>query len=319
MSDFFSYLALPAALFGITAIAAMGLQLILGGAGLLTLGHTAFFAIGGYGSAAFVMYLAPQLGIVNPLMQLGLGMLFGMTVTALAAICVAGPCLRLRGDYLAAATLGFGQIVENVCNNLSDFGGASGFTGITHLASLPIIWVSVACVSLFLWRFYTTGLGQAVVCARDDEIVARAFGISPARTKLAAFVIGSTITGLAGALSAHTFEFISPPAAGFAKSVEILLAVVIGGMFSISGSILGAGLLVFIPEALRFLPEPMTRLLGWFEGHGILGAPLARFILGFTQNSLLLFALVVLVVLKRNTAGVGAWLAERWHKRAATA
>src|SRR5689334_9868397 len=112
MSAFLSYLVLPLSLFGITAIAAMGLQIIFGGAGLLTLGHTAFFAIGGYSSAAFAAYIAPSLGIENPALLLGMGILFAMVLTLLFACVVAVPCLRLRGDYLAVATMGFGQIVE---------------------------------------------------------------------------------------------------------------------------------------------------------------------------------------------------------------
>src|SRR4051812_2111492 len=106
MDAFLSYLVLPLSLFGITAIAAMGLQIIFGGAGLLTLGHTAFFAIGGYGSAAFTVYLAPSLGIQNPAILLLLGTLFAMVLTSLFAGAVAIPCLRLKGDYLAVATLG---------------------------------------------------------------------------------------------------------------------------------------------------------------------------------------------------------------------
>src|SRR4051794_31116179 len=101
MHSIFDYLLLPISLCGIVAIEAMGLQLILGGAGLLTLGHTAFFAIGGYASASFVFYFAPSLGILNPALLLFFGILFAMSLTGLAAVLVAIPCLRLRGDYLA--------------------------------------------------------------------------------------------------------------------------------------------------------------------------------------------------------------------------
>src|SRR4051812_47829480 len=111
MESFLSYLMLPLCLFGITAIEAMGLQLILGGAGLLTLGHTAFFAIGGYASAAFVVFVAPLFGLQNPAIVLFSGILFAIVFSALSGFLVSIPCLRLRGDYLAAATLGFGQII----------------------------------------------------------------------------------------------------------------------------------------------------------------------------------------------------------------
>ena len=308
------YLALPTALFGVMAIAAMGLQLVLGGAGLLTLGHMAFFAIGGYSSAAWVMFIAPLWGITSPVMQLVCGLTVAMGVTGLCAWVVATPCLRLRGDYLAAATLAFSQITESVCNNLEIVGGASGFTNIPKLASLWVIWACVLAVGIFLHRFYTTGIGHAILCARDDELVARCFAISTERAKLLGFVLGGTITGLAGALSAHTFQFISPTAAGFQKSVEILLAVVIGGMFSIWGSIIGAGILVWIPELLRFVPGPMQGLLSALQAAGIISGRVGDFVLACMQNSLLLFALIVLLVLKQNAAGLGSGLT-RWQQR----
>ena len=114
MFDLLNYFLLPVTLFGIMALSAMGLQLILGGAGMLTLGHAAFFAIGGYSSAAFTVLLAPKIGIHSPMLLLIGGIFFGLIFSALSACIVVVPCLRLRGDYLAIATLGFGQIVENI-------------------------------------------------------------------------------------------------------------------------------------------------------------------------------------------------------------
>ena len=136
-------------LFGIMALSAMGLQLILGGAGMLTLGHAAFFAIGGYASAAFTVLLAPKIGIHNPMLLLMGGIIFGLIFSALSACIVVIPCLRLRGDYLAIATLGFGQIVENIFYNIPAFGGASGFTNIPRLTNVFVVWIFVR-VCLFL-------------------------------------------------------------------------------------------------------------------------------------------------------------------------
>lgn len=309
MNSFFDYLLLPLSLFGITAIEAMGLQLILGGAGLLTLGHTAFFAIGGYASATFVVYIAPILGIHHPVVLLFCGILFAMILTALAAFFVSIPCLRLKGDYLAVATMGFGQITENILYNIPQLGGASGFSNIPYLSHLGLIWVLVAFVGIAMLNFYQTGVGHAIFCSRDDEIVARCFGISPERSKLIAFVVGSTITGLSGALFVHTFQFISPTAAGFQKSIEILLAVVIGGMFSIWGCLLGAGVLVIVPELLRFLPHFFSTGLASLAAKGIvsetaLNSEFSRLLIGFFQNSMLIFSLVVLVILRLSPAGI---------------
>jgi branched-chain amino acid transport system permease protein len=302
-----SYLILPLSLLGIIAIAAMGLQLILGGAGLLTLGHTAFFAIGGYASAAFTIYIAPSLGIEHPALLLLIGTLFAMFLSALAAVIVAIPCLRLRGDYLAVATMGFGQIVENTLNNIAAFGGASGFTNIPHLTHIGLIWAMVLVIGLILKRFYGTGIGYAILCSRDDEIVARCFGISPEKSKLIAFITGNMITGLAGAFYVHTFQFISPVFAGFQKSVEILLAVVIGGMFSIWGSLIGAAILVLVPEFLRFLPHHFH---AWTSHLTLnpLTTHIAPFIIHLMQNSMLIFSIIVLLIIRKNPSGLNSLL-----------
>ena len=304
MLPIFDYFLLPMCLFGIIAIEAMGLQLILGGGGLLTLGHTAFFAIGGYSSASFTVYLGPALGIHSPAILFIGGILFGMLLSGLAAVLVAIPCLRLKGDYLAVATMGFGQIIENILNNISELGGASGFTNIPHLSSIGVIWLFVMLVSFGLGSFYKTGVGHAILCSRDDEIVARCFGISPERSKLTAFIIGNILTGLAGALYAHTFQFISPVSAGFQKSVEILLAVVIGGMFSIWGSLLGAAILVLVPELLRFLPQLLAHSLEVLVSVGVIPLKFSLFVMSFSQNSMWLFSLIVLLMIKTNSSGV---------------
>jgi branched-chain amino acid transport system permease protein len=289
-------LQLPLSLLGVTALQAMGLQVILGGGGMLTLGHTAFFAIGGYASAAFVTLVAPRLGIESTVPLFICGASFAVFCSSAAAILVSIPCLRLRGDYLAVATMGLGQITENILTNIPEFGGASGFTHIPHLASLGLIWFCVVFIAFALQSFYQTGVGQAIVCSRDDEVVARCFGISTVRSKFIAFLVGNMITGLAGALYVHALQFISPTAAGFQKSVEILLAVVIGGMFSIWGAILGAALLVMVPELLRFIPSlPASSISTGSFGH---------LVSGVIQNSMLIFSLLVLIILKVNPAGL---------------
>lgn len=255
MQQFLEYLVLPLTLFGITAIQALGLQLILGGAGLLSLGHAAFYAVGGYSAAAFTVYAAPALGITQPFILMLLALIVGTVSALLAGFLVAIPCLRLQGDYLAMATLGFAEILGTALKNIDAIGGTRGFSGIPKLSSLIWVFVVLALVWWMLSRFNRTGLGMAIQATRDDEIAARSLGINTYSSKLSAFVIGSGIAGLAGALYVHALQFISPDEADFSRSVIIVLAVVIGGMTSLLGSVLGALILVSVPEILRFAPD----------------------------------------------------------------
>jgi branched-chain amino acid transport system permease protein len=255
MEQLIEYSILPLTLFGITALQALGLQLILGGAGLLSLGHAAFYAVGGYCAAAFTVYAAPALGITHPFLLMLLALIVGGVSAVLAGFLVAVPCLRLQGDYLAMATLGFAEILGTALKNIDAVGGTRGFTGISKLSSLAWVFGLLALVWWALARFRRTGLGMAIQATRDDEIAARSLGINTYASKLSAFVLGSGIAGLAGALYVHALQFISPDEADFSRSVIIVLAVVIGGMTSLLGSVLGALILVAVPEMLRFAPD----------------------------------------------------------------
>ena len=282
MIQLLEYLSLPVTLLGIFAINAMSLQLILGGAGLLSLGHAAYFAVGGYSSAAFVVYAAPALGIADPMLLMLSGLTVGFLTSALAGILVAIPCLRLSGDYLAMATLGFSEIVSTILKNIESLGGTRGFKDIPRLSSPLFVWAGVILVAWFLTRFYKSHWGVAIKATRDDEIAARSIGISTRYAKVVAFTLGTAIAGLAGSFFAHTLEFISPESASFQQSVEILLAVVIGGMFSLRGSVLGAVILVLLPEALRFAPPLVS------------------------QNRMLIFSAVVIIIMLFNPKGLSA-------------
>lgn len=307
MIETLNYISLPLCMLGIISLQAMGLQLILGGAGLLTLGHTAFFTIGGYASAWFASTMAPFIGISNPLIIFAASASFAILITSLFATAVSIPCLRLRGDYLAFATMGFGQIIENGLYNCPTLGGASGFTHIPHLSGLGLILTLVVGVGIFLTRFYKTGVGHAILCSRDDETVARSFGISPERSKFIAFLVGNMIAGLAGALYVHTFQYINPISAGFQKSVEILLVVVIGGMYSVWGTLLGAAVLVLIPEISRLIPQSFFHELGSLllgEQWALHSTPwISQILIALSQNSMLLFSIIVLLLLEKDPSG----------------
>ena len=255
MQQLIEYSILPLTLFGITAIQALGLQLILGGAGLLSLGHAAFYAVGGYSAAAFTVYAAPALGITDVHLLLALSIVVGAVSAMGAGFLVAVPCLRLQGDYLAMATLGFAEILGTALKNIESVGGTRGFTGIPKLGSLTWVFAVLALVWFALSRFLHTGLGMAIQATRDDEIAARSLGINTYSSKLSAFVIGSAIAGIAGALYVHALQFIHPDEADFSRSVIIVLAVVIGGINSLFGSVLGAFILISVPEVLRHAPD----------------------------------------------------------------
>ena len=258
MDNALGYLVLPLTFFGISAIQAMSLQLILGGAGLLSLGHASFFAIGGYASAAFAVFGAPALGLSDDL-TLGCGILCALASSALAGLLVVLPCLRLQGDYLAMATLGAGEIVSSILKNLDVVGGTRGFKDIPKLGGLLHVWVGAGLVWLFLHRFYQSRAGVQVLATRDDEIAAQSIGIRTKPAKVVAFVTGCAISGVAGAFYAHFVQFMSPDRADFSQSVEVVLAVVLGGVGSLSGSLLGAFILTSVPEALRFAPAAISQ------------------------------------------------------------
>jgi len=300
MQQFLEYLVLPLTLFGITAIQALGLQLILGGAGLLSLGHAAFYAVGGYSAAAFTVYAAPALGITQPFILMLLALVVGSVSALLAGFLVAIPCLRLQGDYLAMATLGFAEILGTALKNIDAIGGTRGFSGIPKLSSLIWVFVVLALVWWMLARFNRTGLGMAIQATRDDEIAARSLGINTYSSKLSAFVIGSGIAGLAGALYVHALQFISPDEADFSRSVIIVLAVVIGGMTSLFGSVLGALILVSVPEILRFAPDAIR------EQRMIYFALIVIFVMLFSPKGLQSLISRFLPRKSASTAGTGA-------------
>ena len=255
------------------------------------MGHAAYFAIGGYASAMGVAWLQ-RVGSLAGAPLLVCGLLMGVVCAALAGLAVALPVLRLSGDYLAMATLGFSEIVSTLIKNSELLGGTRGLKDIPQLSSVTSIWIGCALVALALRRFYASPLGYAVRATRDDEIAARSVGIAVNKAKTIAFVIGAALAGLSGAFYAHTVQFISPDAASFGQSVEILLAVVIGGMFSLGGSFLGAMILVLLPEALRFAPTLIR------------------------ENRQIVFAVIVIVLMLTKPAGLMSFFDNKWLLKA---
>lgn len=306
MTDIFNYIQLPFIVFCILAIQAMSLQIVLGGTGLLSLGHAAFYTVGGYTSAIFTVFIAPKLGIDNHSILLILACIVGMASASISGLIVAIPCLKLRGDYLAMATLGVGEIVATIFKNLDFVGGTRGFKDIPKLGSPFLIFVVMIIVALFIIRFYKTNIGFAVRATRDDEISAKSIGIDIYKTKLISFLIGTSLAGLAGVFYSHTLQFISPDEAGFYNSVVLVLAVVIGGMYSVYGSIFGAFIIVVIPEFLRFIPQICDPYLFKLVEIGIINQSFVNIFNSIFSNRTLVFSVLVVIIMLLNPKGVAS-------------
>jgi len=242
---------------GLNVMLALSLNLINGVTGQFSIGHAGFMAVGAYTSAAFTVYAVPAMfggtaptGLVAALFFL-VAILIGGCLAAVAGFLVGLPSMRLRGDYLAIVTLGFGEIIRVAILNIDAVGGARGFAGIPQQTTFG--WVLAGAIITFvvirnLLRSYH---GRALLAIREDEIAAEALGVPTTRYKVTAFVISAFFAGGAGALFSH-YTYLHTNSFTFMKSIEVIVMVVLGGMGSLTGSILGAVLLTALPEALRF-------------------------------------------------------------------
>ena len=240
---------------GINAILALSLNLVTGITGQFSLGHAGFMAVGAYTASALSATcfkgLPGQLEFV-------LSTAGAAAAAALAGWLVGLPSLRLRGDYLAIVTLGFGEIIRVAILNMDSLGGARGFIGIPVETSPFWVALCLAFCALACMRLMESTYGRAWLAIREDEVAAEALGVDSTRYKVLAFTLSSAVAGAAGSLFAHQQAFISPSSFDFMKSVDIVIMVVLGGMGSMSGSILAAIALTLLPEALR----PLVQLTG---------------------------------------------------------
>jgi len=253
---------------GINITLAVSLNIINGHAGQFSLGHAGFMAVGAY-SAAFltVYYFGPFVEkmpegstqqIVWQNVLLIVAVLAGALMSAIAGYIVGLPSLRLRGDYLAIVTLGFGEIIRVLILNIDKVGAARGLTGIPPWNNF--FWVFFFCglTILISHRLVESSVGRAFLAIREDQVAAEAMGVDTTRYKVKAFIIGSCLAGAAGGLFAHyTPAYLNPTMFTFIKSFEVVAMVVLGGLGSISGSIVAAIILTFLPEGLRAVKDYM--------------------------------------------------------------
>lgn len=245
------YLQLLSLYVAINIILATSLNLINGFTGQFSLGHAGFMATGAYVSAIFSMQF-PEIPIF-------LCPIIGGLAAAVCGFLVGAPSLRLRGDYLAIVTLGFGEIIRVIVLNLQITGGARGLEGIPGL--IPFYNSSIVCWSyctitlLLCWRLCRSSWGRAFQSIREDELAAQVMAVPVVKRKIAAFVISSFFAGIGGGLLAHVTNYLNPASFNFVRSVEVIIMIVLGGLGSWTGAIIGAIIVTLLPEFLRPIQE----------------------------------------------------------------
>src|SRR5687767_8881105 len=291
---------------------ALGLNIVVGFAGLLDLGYIAFYAVGAY---VYALLASPQFGLHLPFWVI---LPIGAAVAALFGVMLGAPTLKLRGDYLAIVTLGFGEIVRIFLNNLSrpvnltngpqgitgidpfriggfSFGGYDSLLGLPFSAPIRYYYLLVL-VALFIifvnMRLQNSRIGRAWEAIREDEVAARAMGINTRNLKLLAFAMGASFGGVAGGMFSAIQGFISPESFVLVESIMVLSMVVLGGMGNVWGVILGALLLSFVPEVLRWTVAPAQEAL------------FGRMLIEPEVIRMLLFGLALVLVMLYRPAGL---------------
>jgi branched-chain amino acid transport system permease protein len=280
---------------------ALGLNIVVGFAGLLDLGYIAFYAIGAY---VYALLASPQFGLHLPFWVI---LPIGAAVAALFGAILGAPTLKLRGDYLAIVTLGFGEIIRIFLNNLSRpvniTNGPQGIAGIdpftlpgfrfdTPIKYYYLLLAIVLVVIVINLRLQNSRIGRAWEAIREDEIAARAMGINTRNLKLLAFAMGASFGGIAGGMFSAIQAFISPESFILVESIMVVSMVVLGGMGNIWGVILGALLLSFVPEILRWTVTPLQEAL------------FGRMLVDPEVIRMLLFGLALVLVMLFRPAGL---------------
>ena len=257
---------------GIGIILALGLNIIVGLTGQLSLGHAAFMSVGAFSGALLTI----KTGI-----PFSLTILLSGLITAAVAAAIGWPILRLTGDYLAICTLGFAEIVKVAFLNMEVTNKALGLTVPTPktVLSMPVTVLIVVILVIIASAFIENSrFGRALKAIRDDEIAAESMGINIARYKIQSFAVSAFMAGIGGCLYAHFLGYINPSDFGFLKSIDMLSMIVLGGLGSIPGAVFGASLLSAAPEFLRFMSQYRMLVYGAllvflmvFRPNGLLG------------------------------------------------
>jgi branched-chain amino acid transport system permease protein len=290
----------------------LGLNIVVGFAGLLDLGYIAFYAVGAY---TYALLASPHFGLHLPFWVI---LPIGAALACLFGVLLGAPTLKLRGDYLAIVTLGFGEIVRIFLNNLSQpvnltngpqgvtlidpftvgnfsFARSESFLGLTfsgpikYYYLLMLVLLAVIVINL---RLENSRIGRAWIAIREDEVAAQAMGINTRNIKLLAFAMGASFGGIAGGMFSAMQGFISPESFVVVESIMVLSMVVLGGMGNIGGVVIGALLLSFVPEVLRYTVEPVQR------------AVFGRMLIEPEVIRMLLFGLALVLMMLYRPAGI---------------
>lgn len=276
----------------INIILAVSLNLVTGFLGQLSLGHAGFMSAGAYTAALVTIHADLPVFIEFPL-----ALISGGVVAVIFGFIIGIPSLRLRGDYLAILTLGFGEIIKVLMNNLSWLtNGASGLNNIPSYSNFAIIYCFAIITVYVIYRFIKSRHGRAVIAIRENEIAAESNGVNLTYYKLFAFLLAAFFAGIAGGLYAHNIGYIQPRNFDYNYSIEILIMVVLGGMGSITGSVIAASALTIIPQLLKYMNLGQYQMLLYsviliaimlFRPYGLMGKSefsLEKFIAKFSKK-----------------------------------
>jgi branched-chain amino acid transport system permease protein len=244
---------------GINVMLAVALNLVNGTTGQFSIGHAGFMAVGAYAAALTSVALEPHLGASLAPLTLVLACLAAVLSAAVTGVAVGVPSLRLRGDYLAIVTLGFGEIIRISIESTPALGGQQGYplgaASIPAYATLGWVWGGAVLATVMVWNLTYSSYGRALAAIREDEIAAEAAGIPTTRYQVLAFAISAMFTGLAGSLYAHDAtggQHIDPGSFRLDRSVDILVMIIFGGLGSITGAVIGG---IFVAVSLELLRE----------------------------------------------------------------
>ena len=285
---------------GINITLAASLNLINGFTGQFSLGHAGFMAIGAYSSAVLTTnYGAKLLPLVGnqPWILFPVALCVAGIVAALAGLVVGIPSLRLKGDYLAIVTLGFGEIIRVILQNIEAVGGARGLTGIPEYTNFFWAFGLAAITVYVVWALVNSTYGRGFIAVSDDEVAAEAMGINTTRYKIIAFVVGAFFAGAAGGIYAHFKQYIAPVGFDFNKSIEIVVMVILGGMGRNVGVVIAAVLLTFVPEGLRMASNASPHL-SWIG-----------------DSRMLFYSLILIVLMITRPQGLFTW--PMWKRKSA--
>lgn len=239
----------------INVMMTVSLNLVNGYTGQFSIGHAGFMAIGAYVSAYITSVLTNSASF-SPLGQYGTffaAIIVSIIVSGIAGFLIGLPCLRLNGDYLAIVTLGFGEVIRAVIRLIPAVGGARGMTGIPKYSNLWVILAGTLLVIVLVRNLVNSAHGRACIAVRENELAAGSVGVNAFHIKLMAFIVAAMMAGMAGAMYSHLLCYSQPDLFSMTKSTDYLVFLYAGGAASISGSIVSAFVLTFLPEVIRFL------------------------------------------------------------------